>query len=90
MKKKITKRLLIQNSDTIKYICLSSILLLVFITSFFVFVNSMQSIKDLSQPISLKSIITIALCITSVVLLPLTDTIKAINPKFYLFGQIYL
>lgn len=89
MKKKITKRLLIQNSDSIKYICLSSILLLVFITSFFVFVNSMQSIKDLSQPISLKSIITIALCVTSVVLLPLTDTIKAIKIQRFICSGKY-
>ena len=44
----------------------------------------MQSIKDLSEPISLKSIITIALCVTSVVLLPLSDTIKAIKIQYYI------
>ena len=49
----------------------------------------MQSIKDLSQPISLKSIITIALCVTSVVLLPLTDTIKAIKIQHFICSGKY-
>lgn len=49
----------------------------------------MQSIKDLSEPISLKSIITIALCVTSVVLLPLTDTLKAIKVQFYICSGKY-
>ena len=89
MKTKITKWLLIKNSETIKYICETIILLLVFIGSFTVFVNSMQSIKDLSQPISLKSIITIALCVTSVVLLPLKDTLKAIKVQHYICSGKY-
>lgn len=89
MRKTITKAYLIKQTDTAKYLCQFVTLIFIFFVSLFEFAFSINGIKGLIGPLSLKSIVAILICTLCIFLLPITNTIKSLKIQYIIFAGEY-